>query len=74
MQFESDQARGGRKGGLPISEEIAVLARSGLSAALAGNEKAIPENSGAVNPKHVSAQAAIHVQSAADFCVLPLGI
>jgi len=37
MQLESDQARGGLKGGLPISEGKLSLVYAGMSAMLAGN-------------------------------------
>jgi hypothetical protein len=47
--------------------------RTGLSAALAGDEKAMPEKTVAVKLKHLSAQAAIHAQLSAVFCVLSLG-
>jgi len=50
-----------------------VRVRKGLSAALAGDEKAMPEKAVAVKLKHLSAQAAIHAQSSAALCVLPLG-
>ncbi len=50
-----------------------MLVRTGLSAALAGDEKVMPEKPGAVKLKHVSAQAAMHAQSPAVFCVLSLG-
>src|SRR5450830_1160028 len=73
MQLERCQVRGGRKGGLPIREETWMRARTGLSAALAGNEKAMPEKTVAVKLKHLSAQAATHAQSSAVFCVLSLG-
>jgi len=36
MQLESDQARGGLKGGLPISEEKSSPACAGASVVLAG--------------------------------------
>jgi hypothetical protein len=73
MQLERGQERGGRKGGLPIREEILLLVRTGLSAALAGDEKAMPEKPVAVKLKHVSAQPAMHAASCAVFCVLSLG-
>jgi hypothetical protein len=47
--------------------------RTGLSAALAGDEKAMPEKTVAVKLKHLSAQAAMHAQSCAVLCVLSLG-
>lgn len=72
-QFEKRQMRGGRKGGLPISEETAPSTRAGLSAALAGSEKATPEQSVAVKLKQCSAQAAIQAKSSAVFCGLPAG-
>lgn len=58
--------RGGLKGGLPISEEMAPFIRTGLSATLAGDENAMPEKSIAVKLKQCKAQAAM--QSAAVFC------
>jgi hypothetical protein len=69
MQLASSQARGGRKGGLPIREETWLLVRTGLSAALAGDEKAMPEKAIAVKLKQLSAQAAMDAQSFAVFCV-----
>jgi hypothetical protein len=65
--------RGGLKGGLPISEETAPSKRAGLSAALAGSEKATPEKLVAVKLKQCSAQAAIQANSSAVFCGLPAG-
>ncbi|MGP0087855.1 MAG: hypothetical protein ACLP0B_30190 [Steroidobacteraceae bacterium] len=47
--------------------------RTGFSAAPAGDKKMTAEKPGAVNPKHVSAQAAMHAQSPAVFWVLSLG-
>ena len=73
MQLMSCQERGGRKGGLPIREATLVLVRTGLSTVLAGDAKVMLEEPGAVKPKHVSAQAAIHAQSPAVFCVLSVG-
>jgi hypothetical protein len=60
--------RGGRKGGLPISEETAPFIRTGLSAALAGDENAMPEKSVAVKLKQCNAQAAKQAKSSVDFC------
>ena len=60
--------RGGRKGGLPISEETAPFIRTGLSAALAGDENAMPEKPVAVKLKQCRAQAAM--QSSVVFCGL----
>jgi len=51
-----------------------VSVRTGLSAVLAGDEKVMPEEPGAVKLKHVSAQAAIHAQSVAVLFVLSLGV
>jgi len=73
IQLERRQVRGGRKGGLPICEETWVRVRTSLSVVLAGDEKAMPETTVAVKLKHLSAQAAIHAQSSAAWCVLPLG-
>jgi hypothetical protein len=73
MQLERRQERGGRKGGLPICDQTVLLVRTSLSAALAGDEKAMPENPVAVKLKHVSAQAAMHAPSSAALCVLSLG-
>jgi len=73
MQLVWDQERGGRKGGLPICEEILLLVRAGLSAALAGVENAMAEKAAAMTLKQLSAQAAMHAPSSTDFCVLPPG-
>jgi hypothetical protein len=73
MQLVWDQERGGRKGGLPIWEEILLLVRAGLSAALAGVENAMAEKAAAMTLKQLSAQAAMHAPSSTDFCVLPPG-
>ena len=43
-----------------MREEIASLTRTGLSAALAGDEKEMPEYPVAVKPKQERAQSAMH--------------
>jgi hypothetical protein len=74
MQLVWDQERGGRKGGLPICEEILLLVRAGLRAALAGGKNAMAEKAAAMTLKQLSAQAAMHAPSSTDFCVLPSGV
>jgi hypothetical protein len=49
------------------------LVRTGLIAALAGDEKAMPEKPVAVKLKQCKAQAAMHAESSAVFCVLSAG-
>jgi hypothetical protein len=56
-----------------MSEEILLLVRAGLSAALAGGENAMAEKAAAMTLKQLSAQAAMHAPSSMDFCVLPPG-
>jgi hypothetical protein len=73
MQFERLQERGGRKGGLPISEDKWLLASTGLSAALGGDEKAMLEKSVAVTLKQCRAQTAMQAASSVVFCVWLLG-
>jgi hypothetical protein len=53
-----------------MREATLPLVRTGLSAALAGNEKAMPEKVVAVKLKQFKAQAAMHAESSAVFCVL----
>lgn len=73
MQFESDQERGGRKGGLPIREVTLFFKRTGLSVMLGDDEKVRLERLTTVVVKHLSAQPAIESQPSVLFGVVSFG-